>query len=245
MGKIDTKGNLKGAVGPIYYRLYNGDKIVQTKPGKGGVKQTAATKGSASDFGRASSLAKAIRKSLFPVLQNHSDSAFYRRFTALVNAATQANNPQPKGSRSLIEGNLSLLTSIDCNSASPFSSYCTLIPEASLSAARELTIALPEFNVLEQIVKPEDASHATLAFLVTAINPETNLETHAELFQLDMQLNNNLIAAQQWTTAALSENQLVVVTTALFYYKNNRLAGLVALNGKDFHPCEVSGVMRT
>lgn len=244
MAKLDSKGQLKGSVGPITYHTYNGNVYLQTKPGRGNVIQTDATQNSASDFGRASSIAKAIRTSMFPILQNHSDNAFYRRFTTKINAATQDGNPQPKGSRSLMYGNLSLLGHTDCNTASPFASYCSLAPALSLTDSRQLTIALPEFRVPEHITAPDDATDAVLAFLVTVINPDTNTESHADLFRLELRLTDNLIPAQQWTTAILPEAQLIIVASAVFYYRNNSLAGMVGLNGKEFHPCEVSGVLR-
>jgi len=245
MAKLTTKGQLKGSVGPVTYAAYNGNVFLRSKPGKGNVKQTTATKKSASDFGRASCLAKAIRLALFPILQNHSDNTFYRRFTAKVNAATQTGNHQPKGSRSLIDGDLKLLENIDCNTGSPFATYCSLAPTLSLSDARQLTVALPEFTLLEHIAKPAGASDAEIVFLITAINPQTNAESHAELFRLALPLNASVIVAQQWTTAVLPEAQLVIVASAVFYYRKNNLAGMVALNGKEWHPCEVSAVLKS
>lgn len=245
MAKIGFKGQLTGSVGPVYYRTFNGNSYIQTKPGRGNVKQTVATQKSASDFGRASSMAKAIRESLFPVLQHHSDTAFYRRFAAKVNAATQDGNPQPKGSRSLIDGNLALLSHIDCNTASPFSEYCKLSAELSLSDSNVLTISLPELQATESITTYADATDAELAFLVTVINPQDNTQTQAELFKLAIPLTNATISARQWTTASLPENQLIVVAAAVFYYRNNSLAGMIGLNGKGFHPCEVVGVFRS
>lgn len=244
MAKIDIKGQLRGSVGPVTYHTYNGNSYIQSKPGKGNVKQSEATRLSASDFGRASSLAKTIRECLFPIVQHHSDPAFYRRFAAKVNAAAQDGNPQPKGSRSLINGNLAALASIDCNTATPFGDYCGLSPELSLSDSNALTIALPGFWVQEGIAPHADATDAELAFLITAINPETNTESHAELFKLQLPLRNGLIPAHQWTTATLPENRLIVIAAAVFYYRRNNLAGMIGLNGKGFHPCEVVGVLR-
>lgn len=244
MAKLDAKGMITGTAGPVYYRSFNGKTFVQTKPGKGVVKQGAGTKNQASDFGRASSLSKAIRASLFPILQHHADPAFYRRFTAAVNAVTQTGNPNPKGSRHLIDGDLSLLEDIDCNTASPFGSYCLLDLAVSLNGNRQLEIAVPAFNALEQIAQPDDATNAELAFLVTTINPETNTTTHAELFKQDFALKNELIQAQQFSTTALPASQLIVVSAAVFYYRNNNLAGLVQLNGKGFHPCGVVTVLK-
>lgn len=245
MARIDSKGRLKGSIGPVSYRTFNGTNYLQSKPGKGNVKQTSATQQTASDFGRASRMAKSIRQALFPIVHNHSDTAFYRRFTAQVHTATQDGNPQPKGSRSLWHGNLSALTPMDCNAASPFATYCTLVPELAVSIDREVTITLPEFTVTDSIVKQGDATDADLAFLVTCVDAETGAQTHAELFKLEMALASGTIPTQQWTTAVVPENQLIIVASAVFYYRRNAVAGLIGRNSKEFHPCAVIAVMRS
>lgn len=245
MARIDSKGRLTGSIGPVSYRTFNGTTYLQSKPGKGNVQQTLATQQTASDFGRASTMAKSIRQALFPIVHNHSDTTFYRRFTAQVHTATQDGNPQPKGSRSLWHGNLSVLTNMECNAASPFANYCTLAPELTLSIDREVTITLPAFTVAEGIKQQGDATDATLAFLVTCVDAATGAQTHAELFQLDMELANGELPTQQWTTAAVPENQLIIVASAVFYYRRNAVAGLIGRNSKEFHPCAVIAVMRS
>ena len=227
---------------PRKYTEFNSNVYLRSKSGKGNVKQTATQK-SASDFGRASTLVKAIRLALFPILQEHSENAFYRRFTSKVNAATQTGNPQPKGSRYLIDGDLTLLDNIDSNTASPFGNYCSIRPTLQLTDTRQLNLALPEFVLRDHIAKPAGAGHAELVFLITAIKPQTNAESHAELFRLALPLHAVGIATQEWTTAALPEAHVVVAASAVFYYRNNNLAGMVALIGKEWHPCEVRAVL--
>ncbi|MDN3678236.1 hypothetical protein QWY90_13055 [Flavobacterium paronense] len=248
MARINKKGQIIGSIGPVSFRAYNGKEYLQGKPGKKKMKQTVATKKSASDFGRGSRLAKAIREALFPILQNRGDANFYRRFTTKINTATQDGNSKPIGSRTLMEGNLDLLQNIDCNLASPFVHYCKLSPTLSLSGSCQLTIALPEFSVLDYIAQKEKATHAELVFLVTAlpteIDPENPIEPKAELFRLAFPLKASVVPAQQWTTVVLPEGQLIVVASALFYYRDNALAGMVGLNGKEFHPVEVSAVLK-
>jgi hypothetical protein len=148
-----------------------------------------------------------------------------------------------------MEGNLALLHNIDCNLASPFVNYCKLSPGLSLSDSRQLTIALPEFSVLDYIAQKEKATHAELVFLVTALPPEIDpdnpIEPKAELFRFAFPLKASLIPAQQWTTDVLPQAHIVVVVSALFYYRNNALAGMVGLNEKEFHPCEVTMILKS
>ena len=248
MARINKKGQIIGSIGPVCYHAYNDETYIQSKPGKKKMKQTVATKKSASDFGRGSRLAKAIREAMFPIIQNRSDANFYRRFTTKINTATQDGNAQPIGSRTLLEGNLDLLHHIDCNLASPFVHYCKLTPTLTLSDSRELTIGLPEFSVLDYIAQKEKATHAELVFLVTALPPEIDpnnpIEPKAELFRFAFPLKASLVPAQEWTTAVLPQAHIVVVASGLFYFRNNNLAGMVGLNEKEFHPCEITAVLK-
>lgn len=242
MAKITPSGHLKGTVGPVSYRNLNGQMIVQSRPGS--VKQSKATKNSGFDFGRASRTSKAIRSALFPLLRDFQDAAFYRRLTGIVTNATLAGNSSPSGKRSLQDGDLSLMVNTDCNTSSPFSKYCLVEADGGLQDNR-LALSLPEIAIGEQLVRLPNASHATLSYLVVAIDPLTLNETHAELFELPLSFADQSTPAVAWLTQQLPENQLLLIASAVFYFRKNKLAGLIGLNHKDCHPCEITAVFRT
>ena len=242
MAKITPSGQIKGTVGPVSYRSLNGQAIVQSRPGT--VKQSKATKASGFDFGRASRTSKAIRSALFPVLRDFEDRFFYRRFTGLVTKATLAGNSGISGRRSLKDGDLSLLANTDCNGNSPFSRYCLVEVDGGIENHR-MSLSLPAFDIKEQLVQLPNATHATMCYLVAAINPETLAETHAELFELPFSFEDGSTAAVEWLTELLPENQLLVIASAMFYFRKNKLAGMVGLNSREFHPCEITAVLLT
>jgi len=242
MAKITSSGHIKGTVGPVSYRNLNGQTIVQSRPGK--VKQSKATKESGFDFGRASRTSKAIRLALFPLLRDFQDAAFYRRLTGLVTQATRAGNSSPSGKRNLRDGDLSLLANTDCNVNSPFAKYCLVEIDGGRDGER-LSLFLPAIEIQEQLVQLPNASHATLAYLVVAMDPETLAETHAELFELPLSFADQSTPETTWLTEPLPDNQLLLVASAVFYYRKNKLAGLIGLNSKDCHPCEITAVLRT
>jgi len=104
---------------------------------------------------------------------------------------------------------------------------------------------LPAIEIQEQLLQLPNASHATLAYLVVAMDPETLAETHAELFELPLSFADQSTPETAWLTEPIPENQLLLVTSAVFYYRKNKLAGLIGLNSKDCHPCEITAVLRT
>ncbi|GEP50740.1 hypothetical protein FNO01nite_14120 [Flavobacterium noncentrifugens] len=242
MAKITSSGQIKGTVGPVSYRSINGQAIVQSRPGT--IKQSKATKASGFDFGRASRTSKAIRTALFPVLRDFEDSAFYRRFTGLVTKATLAANSGISGRRILKDGDLSLLANTDCNNSSPFSRYCLVEVHGGIENHR-MSLSLPAFDIKQQLVQLPNATHATLCYLVVAINPETLAETHAEMFELPLSFTAVSTEAVAWLTGPLPENQLLVIASAIFYFRKNKLAGMIGQNSRDFHPCEITAVLLT
>lgn len=239
MARINAKGLLSGTVGNYSFKVVNGVGIVQSKPGKGGVKQTKATKSSASEFGNAHALAKKIRAAQFPLLQDLSDSKMYNRFATAIYKAILSAADLPKGKRTLADGNLGALDQFQFNADSPFSKYCHVPMEAALNQDNKIEIALDAFHPYKDIAIPETATEAKLAFLITAFQAEEGTESHAELFQFAFDISDTATAPQEWVSDTLPSGHVGFVSVALFYYRKNNLIGAVGLNSKKMHPCEI------
>lgn len=244
MAKITPKGQLSGIVGPVSYRVKNGVTVVQTKPGKGKMKQTEATASAASDFGSASTAARKIRTAMFPILQGHGDAALYRRFAAKVYEAVKLDTQHSKGKRTLADGDLSVLSGFDCNANSPFAKYCALWPMVAYDAGQNIVLSVPAFHPAEMIRAIPTASDSEICLLVTAFDPETLAETHTEMFRLPFALTDQEVPEQQWVLTGVVPNAVVVLTAAVFYFRNNNAAGAVGLNGKHLHPCAIVAAFR-
>lgn len=239
MARINAKGLLSGTVANYTFRVVDGRGIVQSKPGKGRVKQTAATKSSASEFGNAHALAKKIREAHFPLLQNLSDSKMYNRFaTAVYNTILSAES-LPKGVRTLADGDLGILDHFQFNIDSTFSKYCTVPMQAGLDKENRMRIVLDAFHPDAAIARASMATKAKLSFLVTAFQPEDGTQSHAELFQLAFDIADTSTAPQKWVSSTLPSEHIAFVSVALFYYRNNNLIGAVSLNSKKLHPSEI------
>jgi len=239
MARINTKGLLSGTVGNYTFKVINGIGIVQSRPGKGGVKQTVATKSSASEFGNAHRLAKKIREAQFPLLQDMADSRMYNRFATALYRTVLSADGLPKGTRTIRDGDLGALGQFQFNIQSPFSKYCSVPIQAALDGQDRMHIVLDAFDPTKDVLNPEMASEARLAILVTAFDPEDGTESHAELFQLAFGISDTATQTQEWTSGVLPKGTIVFVSAALFYYRDNSLIGPVGLNSKKMHPAEI------
>lgn len=239
MAKITSNGLLSGIVGPVSFRVRDGKPFVQARPGKGGVRQTQGTKESASEFGKASATAKAIRLALFPILQNHCDPKMHLRFSAKVFEAATANTGLTHGTRTLKDGDLSRLNHFQFNSNCLFSEYCGLQPDVFGNASGQLVVSLPEFAPTTMLAFPADASGCEICFMVSVFDPWSWQLDNAEVFKVHVAKGTAAIPAQEFLSAPIASGQAVIVTAAILYYRNNGPMGNLQLNSATLHPCEL------
>lgn len=239
MATINSKGQLSGTVGSYSFRIVNGKAIVQSKPGKNNMKQTEATKSSASEFGKANSTAKKIRLALVPIIQNLADTKMYNRFAVKVHEAVLGCTSLPKGNRNFAEGDLSLMANFQLNNNSPFQKFASFSPEITLKDLGQVQIALPEIIAKDQIYFTENTTECTVCFLVTALDKTDYTESYSEVFKFSIDNQNSIIASQQWTTPALASDQIIIISRAIFYYQHIQHMGATVLNSKEMHPAEI------
>lgn len=245
MARINKKGQLSGSIGPVSHRIVNGETIVQTKPGKGRVQQTTATKTSATEFGIASMTAKYIRQGLSPILQNLAETQIHSWFAPEVYRATITDNPLPKGSRTLMDGNPYLLTGFQFNRNSPYSKYCMLEPEFKLNEAGQLSIALQEFHNQEGIIAVDGASDGEICYLLAAFDPGSWAVSYTGFFKFRVPLDDSSTEAQHWISPVLLPGQLVLITAAVFYLRRHPILDTISINSKQLHPCEIKAVFKS
>src|SRR6476659_7591323 len=79
--------NIRGSIGNVSFTPKGSVNIVRIKPGKGGVKQTTATKRSAALFGKViSPFSKIIRDSFFPITNGLHDGSMVNRMNSLISS---------------------------------------------------------------------------------------------------------------------------------------------------------------
>lgn len=240
MARVNNKGIITGSIGNISYRMLNGQSIVQSKPGRGGVKQTAATKLTATEFGVANHIGMRLRHCLFPVLQHGSDKAMHRRFSTVLLKTMQTDMIHPKGSRQLVDSDLTLLTGFEFHADSPVNEYSRVVP-SWINTAGQVTITVPEFSPKVAVSHPKEASHVMLCYFITVIDSQHWLVKHEEVFKLRFGVNDPMVTATAWESAVLPLGCLVLLTEAVYFIRHNRLLDDVVLNDKTLHPARVTG----
>lgn len=226
MARLTNKGQLSGGAGPVSWFSLNGITYMRSKPGKGNTHQSEATRKTASDFGRASSLARVMRQALRPLLQGREEPAFHRRFASAVYQAARSANPNSVGNQQLYEGDPSLLSGLDCSLPGAFVKHCGLVPEISLSEDTRITISIPAFSAPEHIRQFPDASEATLALLITAVDPDTRLIHASTLQECNFELTDQQVPAVSFSGEVLPAHSIYMVAVSLRYLNRDHLGGV-------------------
>src|SRR5690606_26619675 len=129
MAIIDKKGFIRGRIGNTVYRKVGDTNIIQSRPAR--VRQTAATKESALEFGLASSTAKVLRH-MFAGLSHYADGGMINRLNnTVLNAIRNGNGANP-GQRHLHQGDLSQLVGFQFNRNSPLEETLAIAPVISV-----------------------------------------------------------------------------------------------------------------
>lgn len=224
-------------VGNVVFRIRDGRQIVQSRPSK--VRQTMATKKSASEFGTCSKWAKQIRNGLAPFLVGLTDSTMHSRFSAAIYNTIKGNTALPNGQRSPLNSSMEALQRFEFNTHSPFANYFKPNIAAELNANKEVSISIPAVDPQTDIVFPSGCTTTKLAIYVYATNlqdPESTLVFHS-LLPID---KHTAVPAQNLlTTTPLPEGWFVLVAAKLLYYNANVLTESNYLNTKSFNPAMV------
>lgn len=237
MATLGNKKAFSGMVGNVVFRIRDGKQIVQSRPAT--VKQTSATKRSASEFGSCSKWAKQLRIGLTPFLVGLTDSTMHSRFTATLYNAIKHNTNVPQGERTPLNTNMESLQGFEFNTHSPFANYFKPTITAELNANKEVTVSLLAFDPQADMVFPNGCTTAKLALYIYATDLkdlENTLVFHS-LLPID---KRTTVAAQNLlTTTPLPEGWFALASVKLLYYTPNVLTESNYLNTKEFSPAMV------
>lgn len=228
---------ISGTIGNVIFQEQYGKQIIRVHPGK--IKQTAATKSSAGEFGSCSRWAKALRVGLQPFLTDWTDNAFYRRLTAALYNAICANTNIPKGQRNLFNTNLEFLAGLDCNIHTPWSKWFLATLTVELTPEKQLRITVPELVTATQLIYPEECVKAELVLYVMASILEPGNPITAHHTTIPLPYANTTLPATDWLTPALPENTIVVAAAQLLFYDDNTITGRHYHNNAMLNPAVI------
>lgn len=162
MAVFDGK-NLSGVTGPVSFREYKKLQVVQSKPGKGKVKQALTTKNSAATFAVSGNLARSVNKKFSPILNKFQDGNMYNRLNAKLAMIYDSARNRETGKLEFNQDSFEMLQGLQFNIESEAIATFRVLPKWSY-ADNVLKISLRSFKIPEQLKFPVDVFYCKLTF---------------------------------------------------------------------------------
>ena len=225
---------VSGTIGNLVFKNVNGKQIVCSKPAPGKMKQTVGTKKAATVFGKASSLGKALRKTLDVQYADLFTVETGNEIRARLNLALQSSRLPLTGGYKFDEDSFAGLASLEFNPKSRVRSVLSKLPEVTVKG-NALSVALSKKGLPASIKFPrktfwceivvgvsffrlEDALLVDLAELESVVVNKSMTEIEPQTFKFDVPAGT-----------------LCVVSFFLNYTISNRAAGRL-LKDRTFSP---------
>ena len=127
------------------------------------------------DFTRASSAAKLLRKSIEGLLNQATDPGMVNRLICGMFNVVKADVTNPKGRRTIIDGDVELLTGFDFNTNATLSTVLRISSRYSIDRGSGLmSVDLPSFDPQEVLSAPKDCTHFKIKLAGSAIDFANN-----------------------------------------------------------------------
>mgnify|MGYP000232890800 FL=1 len=220
---------LKGTIGGIsFYKTADGHLARE----KGGVDKNRIqndpafqrTRENGSEFGRAGKGGKVLRNAIRVLLQNAKDKRVVSRLTKTLVAVTKTDVVNERGSRTLQDGNLSLLESFEFNlngklGATLFAAYTKAFDRVTGDA----TLDLAAFSPTIRIAAPAGTTHFKIVMGASELDfvNETSTFESDETAILPYSAANTAAIALSATITANSTLPVVQVLGVEFYQEVN------------------------
>jgi hypothetical protein len=176
-----------------------------------------------SDFTRASSAAKLLRKSIDSFLNKATDSDMVSRLTREMFKVVQADLTNPKGERNVIDAEAELLTGFDFNVNATLSTVLRISSTYSIDrTSGVMSVDIPSFDPKEVLSVPRDCTHYKVKVAGSAIdfeNREFVTDTKETEQKLTTEITRPIHSACQ--LPANSAHSLFLVLGIEFFVKEN------------------------
>lgn len=167
------------------------------------------TKENMSEFARAASGAKLIRKTFATIMSDIKDFYFARRLNSEMARVVKADTVSPRGFRNIADGDIELLQGLDVNTDMPLASAFKAPFVASIDRVSGLMkVDFPALITSSLLAKPEGVSHFRLTIAGALIDFNTGDHLVAQM------AGEHLLMSKDGVTAASLEVQLPPASTA-------------------------------
>ena len=229
--------NFKGLLGGLAFRQLDGRTIVQTAPGKGGVRQTVATKERSIEFGIASATNKAIRICFNSLHERLVGKKMPQRLQNIVSTIIRTNSRWERGKGELTGGDVGLLSGFNFNANPPFEKVFLPQIESVVGEDETLKVIVPSFIPQNALVIPFSASECVLRLQVIAFDFAQEVYKEIGEEEASFPVNGERVEGLSFTFEAEGLKDTVIMAgIALEFYTPAR-RGSILLNTNDFSPC--------
>lgn len=231
---IEKGGKRRGRVANLSYRVNRGKQIVQSRPGKGKIKLSVASTKTAGVFGRSSSLAGTIRKSLGTLIGTYYDTDMVSNFTKTVhNAVKQCYDPSTEA-YNFATDSFKNVVGFNFNAHSRLEDSLWLSPESTL-ANNSLLITLPEQEIGKQLKFPKTSNYCEIVIMCRIYNLRNGLLEKKPVKHKFTADQTQPLLQMQKMEFHVPEGCLCFVGILLEYYLMTETVA-VKINSKTFNP---------
>lgn len=246
MAVLDNKFRIRGTVAKHAYRVIGSKTIIQSKPGKGSVKQTRATKECGSEFALASNTARQIRLAFYPAIQGLADGGMINRLNSKVLKAISSNKQAERGMRDLHGSDLSHLENFEFNINSPLQKYLLVKPGVILDENRVLHVHVPALNTRKELKTPARHSETTIKILVIAFNFKEEFYQTCGTHDIVIPDAVRIQEAADWTCPTQMPPGCVILVSMLLQYSHRvPFMDTITCNSKELMPSAIIGAFET
>ena len=233
MARQDNKG-LHGTVGPVCYRVVDGEQYVYGKTPKGKMKQTAATKKSAVVLGKASRLGQNIRSCFDYDIAGFEDGQMNKRLTGVLAKSLHLSLDEAKDHYTFDAYSFKGIADLEFNQNSPLKDYLRVKPEVIFNTG-EVHIFFPEADIRNYLKFPKHGADCELTVAICLVNlKEPGILRRAQRQTIKADTDHQNLSGQEFNFT-VPEDCLCIVSVFLKFYS----LGGTLMNSKKFSPAAI------
>lgn len=186
------------------------------------------------EFNEAAKSNKLIRNCFAPVSKNIADKRMMSRLTAALFPVIRSDSQNPRGSRKVQFGNLSLVKGFEFNAGNPFSQAFSEPVTATINRVTgEVNILQPGYNPGTNLKSPIEATHYRFLYAAAAIDFERNLYNREISIGATQKLDELPVAAaaKALQLPANSSDPVFIMLGIEFFQENEDGLQSLLLNG--------------
>ena len=238
------EGNfLRGALGPFIFRVVRGKQLVSTRPARGTIKQTKATKTSSQTFGMASSLAAQIRKTFEINVGTNFDPTVNERLTGVIRKILGLCRDAVTKHYEFRKNSFIDLKGFDFNINSKMESQMALMPRVTVKDG-QMKVVTEELAIPRQLNFPLDSFRCQLIVSMSLLRLRDGLVLgKSESQSLDVTRHTKTLAAHTFSFN-VPTGCLCIATLSLRYSIAGK-SGWKAITNTEFNPSCICGALIT